>query len=120
MTIISSPHTPRSLDEQQREFAQRRGLANPLAGAVAWTIVGVAGFFSAAHPEGVVPLPNAQIVAECRGLAPLARRHALVSTEARLARPVDIPNWPVEPRLEMVKAGDGGRPAGLTTSLHRL
>jgi hypothetical protein len=45
MTIISSPHTPRSLDEQQREFAQRRGLANPLAGAVAWTIVGVAGFF---------------------------------------------------------------------------
>ena len=32
-------------------------------------------------------------MAECRGLAPLARRHALVSTEARLARPVDIPNW---------------------------
>ena len=32
-------------------------------------------------------------MAECRGLAPLARRHALVSTEARLARPVDIPGW---------------------------
>src|SRR5437867_8218930 len=32
-------------------------------------------------------------MAECRGLAPLARRHALVSTEARLACPVDIPNW---------------------------
>ena len=32
-------------------------------------------------------------MAECRGLAPLAKRHALVSTEARLARPVDIPNW---------------------------
>src|SRR5258705_10305724 len=32
-------------------------------------------------------------MSECRGLAPLARRHALVSTEARLARPVDIPNW---------------------------
>src|SRR6266545_4647300 len=32
-------------------------------------------------------------MAECRGLAPLARSHALVSTEARLARPVDIPNW---------------------------
>ena len=32
-------------------------------------------------------------MAECRGLAPLATRHALVSTEARLARPVDIPNW---------------------------
>src|SRR5436190_14290904 len=32
-------------------------------------------------------------MAECRGLTPLARRHALVSTEARFARPVDIPNW---------------------------
>ena len=32
-------------------------------------------------------------MAECRGLAPLARRHALVSTEARHACPVDIPNW---------------------------
>ena len=31
--------------------------------------------------------------AECRGLAPLARRHALVSTEARSACPVDIPKW---------------------------
>jgi hypothetical protein len=30
-------------------------------------------------------------MAECRGIAPLARRHALVSTEARLACPVDIP-----------------------------
>ena len=34
-----------------------------------------------------------QRLAECRGLAPLARRHALVSTEARSALPVDIPNW---------------------------
>ena len=34
---------PRTLDEQRREFAQRRGLAMPLAGAVAWTIVGAAG-----------------------------------------------------------------------------
>ena len=32
-------------------------------------------------------------MAECRGLAPLARRHALVSTEARSACPVDIPKW---------------------------
>ena len=32
-------------------------------------------------------------MAECRGLAPLARRHALVSIEARLARSVDIPGW---------------------------
>ena len=30
-------------------------------------------------------------MAECRGLAPRARRHALVSTEARLACPVGIP-----------------------------
>ena len=30
-------------------------------------------------------------MAECRGLAPLARRHALFSKQARLARPVDIP-----------------------------
>lgn len=30
-------------------------------------------------------------MAECRGHAPLARRHALVSTEARFAGPVDIP-----------------------------
>jgi ethanolamine transporter EutH len=36
---------PRTLDEQRREFAQRRGLAMPLAGAVAWTIVGVGGAF---------------------------------------------------------------------------
>lgn len=36
---------PRTLDEQRREFAQRRGLAMPLAGAVAWAIVGVAGIF---------------------------------------------------------------------------
>ncbi len=30
-------------------------------------------------------------VAECRGLAPLARRHALFSKQARFACPVDIP-----------------------------
>jgi hypothetical protein len=45
MTTTRSTDIPRSLDEQQREFAQRRGLAMPLAGAVAWTIVGVAGVF---------------------------------------------------------------------------
>jgi hypothetical protein len=33
-------------------------------------------------------------MAECRGLAPLALiGHALVSSEARLACPVGIPNW---------------------------
>src|ERR1700722_20669913 len=45
MTDTNSPNTPRTLEEQRREFAQRRGLAMPLAGAVAWTIVGVAGVF---------------------------------------------------------------------------
>ena len=50
-------------------------------------------------------------VAECRGLAPLARRHALVSTEARLARPVDIPEWAAEPKLDRAKAGGHGRVA---------
>jgi hypothetical protein len=45
MTNTNPPNTPRTLEEQRREFAQRRGLAMPLAGAVAWTIVGVAGAF---------------------------------------------------------------------------
>src|SRR5213593_4807368 len=36
---------------------------------------------------------HAQRMAECRGLAPLARGHALVSNEARFACPVDIPDW---------------------------
>ncbi len=45
MTTASPTDIPRSLEEQQREFAQRRGLAMPLAGAIAWTIVGVAGVF---------------------------------------------------------------------------
>jgi hypothetical protein len=42
---INQSNTARTLDEQRREFAQRRGLAMPLAGAVAWTIVGAAGVF---------------------------------------------------------------------------
>ena len=45
MTDTNPLNTPRTLDEQRCEFAQRRGLAIPLAGAVAWTIVGVAGVF---------------------------------------------------------------------------
>ena len=44
-------------------------------------------------PLNTQPSAINQTMAECRGVAPLARRHALVSTEARLARPVDIPNW---------------------------
>ena len=45
MTNTNPLNMPRTLDEQRREFARRRGLAMPLAGAVAWTIVGVAGAF---------------------------------------------------------------------------
>jgi len=33
----------RSLDEQKLEFARRRGLAMPLAGLIAWTLVGIGG-----------------------------------------------------------------------------
>ena len=44
-------------------------------------------------PLNTQPSAINQTMAECRGVAPLARRHALVSTEARLARPVDLPNW---------------------------
>jgi Family of unknown function (DUF7010) len=45
MTNTNIQNSQRTLDEQRREFAQRRGLAMPLAGAVAWTVVGVAGTF---------------------------------------------------------------------------
>lgn len=37
--------TDRSLDEQRDEFSRRRFLAMPLAGALAWTVVGLAGAF---------------------------------------------------------------------------
>lgn len=43
--MTEPPNSPRTLDEQRLEFAARRGLAMPLAGAVAWTLVGVAGTF---------------------------------------------------------------------------
>lgn len=35
--------TTRSLDEQKREFSARRGIAMPIAGAIAWAIVGIGG-----------------------------------------------------------------------------
>ena len=38
----------------------------------------------------------------------LAEEGALVSTEARRARPVDIPKWPAEPEPQ-AKAGPRGR-----------
>ncbi len=37
--------TDRSLDEQRDEFSRRRFLAMPLAGVLAWTVVGLAGAF---------------------------------------------------------------------------
>lgn len=35
----------RSLDQQRDEFAQRRLIATPIAGMVAWIIVGVCSLF---------------------------------------------------------------------------
>jgi uncharacterized protein DUF7010 len=43
--------TSRSLDEQRMEFARRRGLAMPLAGLIAWSVVGVGGATLSAGPE---------------------------------------------------------------------
>jgi hypothetical protein len=48
--LESIPALP-TLDEQRREFARRRGLAMPLAGMVAWSVVGVAGAFLPPGPE---------------------------------------------------------------------
>src|SRR5437762_13632816 len=48
-------------------------------------------------------------MAECRGIAPHARRHALFSKQARFACPIDIPNWPAEPKLDKAKVGPRGR-----------
>ncbi len=41
----ASPVQTRTLDEQREEYARSRFLAMPLAGAIAWTAVGVAGLF---------------------------------------------------------------------------
>jgi len=51
VTNLDPAPTPRTLEEQRREFAHRRGLAMPLAGVVAWSIVGVAGVFLPPGPE---------------------------------------------------------------------
>ena len=37
----------RTLDEQRQEYSQRRFLAMPLAGTIAWIIIGVSSFFLA-------------------------------------------------------------------------
>jgi hypothetical protein len=41
----SRPPSDRSLEVQRAEFARRRGLAMPLAGLIAWTLIGLAGAF---------------------------------------------------------------------------
>jgi hypothetical protein len=51
MTDLEPTTAPRTLDEQRREFASRRGIAMPLAGMVAWGVVGVAGTFLPPAPE---------------------------------------------------------------------
>ena len=37
--------SPRSLDEQRREFSRSRFLAMPIAGTIAWIVIGIAGAF---------------------------------------------------------------------------
>jgi hypothetical protein len=51
MTYLEPAPALLTLDEQRREFARRRGIAMPLAGMVAWGIVGVAGAFLPPGPE---------------------------------------------------------------------
>lgn len=36
----------RSLEEQKEEFKQKKLLASPIAGLIAWLIVAISGFFS--------------------------------------------------------------------------
>ena len=60
MTNTNPLNMPRTLDEQQSEFTQRRFLAMPLAGAVAWTIVGTASVFLPPSLEGCFFAPSAR------------------------------------------------------------
>jgi hypothetical protein len=39
------PQSLRSLDEQRAEYTRRRSLAMPLAGAIVWTLISIAGAF---------------------------------------------------------------------------
>ena len=51
---MSADAMPRTLDEQKRDFASRRFLAMPLAGMIAWVVVGVAGATLAPFPATMV------------------------------------------------------------------
>lgn len=53
----------RSLDEQRAEFARRRFLAMPLAGLIAWTVVGAGGLFlSPVHRSWLLFIATGSIV----------------------------------------------------------
>lgn len=54
LTDLNPTSPPRTLEEQRSEFARRRGLAMPLAGALAWTFVGVGGVFLPPSAEVLV------------------------------------------------------------------
>ncbi len=51
MANLEATPASRTLDDQRREFAERRGLAMPLAGLVAWSVIGTAGVFLPPGPE---------------------------------------------------------------------
>src|SRR5262249_13231333 len=51
VTNLQPVPAQRTMEEQRREFASRRGLAMPLAGLVAWGVVGMAGIFLPPGPE---------------------------------------------------------------------
>lgn len=54
MSQEQSSDISRSLDEQRAEFARGRFLAMPLAGTIAWTIIGIAGALLPAFPAVLV------------------------------------------------------------------
>ena len=43
----------RSLEEQRQEFSERRLIATPIAGAIAWTVVGVSSVFLAPFAQSM-------------------------------------------------------------------
>ncbi len=50
--MLTTATAPRSLDEQRAEYQRRRLLAMPLAGTIAWAVIGVAG--ATLPPQGAV------------------------------------------------------------------
>lgn len=70
---FTTPH----LDEQLRQFRTRRLLAFPLAGAIAWAVVGVAGFFLSGFAIAMVLFcATGSIVYMGLGLSRLTGEHA--------------------------------------------